>query len=173
MLTNGCSLIWSLLASWTLSLTRQTVSPSSYCISCVLRYGIMWVLPATCQTPKTAFFDVWVRKFGLHKLCRRHHMVSTAMLSTDIYVKTLQLLQVIEPTLEWKLPETYQDVLVAGHIRKVRPELYDQPWAARCDIMLVGDLMDTCHVHDLGDQGLELKCSMQAGKCALLHLRKL
>ena len=98
--------------------------------------------------------------------------VSTAMLSTDIYMKTLQLLHVIEPILKWKLPETYQDVLVAGHIRKVRPELLDQPWAARCDIMLVGDLMDTCHVHDLpmGDQGLELKCSMQAGNVTLLHL---
>ncbi|DBA89100.1 TPA: hypothetical protein ACH3X1_016273 [Trebouxia sp. C0004] len=50
------------------------------------------------------------------------------------------------------------------HVRKVRPELYEKPWAAVCDVILVGDLMDACHVPDLDGQGIELKCSMQAGK---------
>lgn len=58
------------------------------------------------------------------------------------------------------------DALAAGYVRKRRPELCKQPWAARCDIMLVGDLMGACSVceADLGDQGIELKRSMQAGE---------
>ena len=60
--------------------------------------------------------------------------------------------------------EADQIALNAGHVRKVRPELYEKSWAAVCDIMLVGDLMDACHVPDLDCQGIELKCSMQAGK---------
>jgi len=56
-------------------------------------------------------------------------------------------------------------VLTIGHTRKVRPELYTQPWSRKCDFMLVGDLIEACHVRDLGDQGIELKHCMQAGQC--------
>ena len=56
-----------------------------------------------------------------------------------------------------------QIVLTAGHTRKVRPELYEQPWSRSCDFMLVGDLIEACNVPDLSDQGIELKHRMQAG----------
>ncbi len=58
-----------------------------------------------------------------------------------------------------------QIVLTTGHTRKVRPELYTQPWSRSCDFMLVGDLIEACHVRNLGDQGIELKHCMQAGQC--------
>ena len=31
--------------------------------------------------------------------------------------------------------------------------------------MLVGDLIEACHVQNLGDEGIELKHCMQAGQC--------
>ena len=55
-------------------------------------------------------------------------------------------------------------VLTAGHTRKVRPGLYKQPWSSTCDLILVGDLMEACHVPNLGDQGIELMDAMQARK---------
>ncbi len=58
-----------------------------------------------------------------------------------------------------------QDVLTAWHDRKVRSELYKQPWSESCDFILVGDLIEACCVPDLGDQGVELKYCMQAGQC--------
>ncbi len=58
-----------------------------------------------------------------------------------------------------------QDVLTAGHDRKVRSELYKHPWSENCDFILVGDLIEACRVPDLGDQGVELKYCMQAGQC--------
>ena len=57
-----------------------------------------------------------------------------------------------------------QIVLTTGHTRRVRPELYTQPWSKSCDFMLVGDLIEACNVQNLGDQGLELKHCMQAGQ---------
>ncbi|KAL0035686.1 hypothetical protein WJX79_008706 [Trebouxia sp. C0005] len=33
-----------------------------------------------------------------------------------------------------------------GHTRKMRPELYTQPWSTSCDFMLFGDLIEACHV---------------------------
>ena len=58
-----------------------------------------------------------------------------------------------------------QDVLTAGHARKMRSELYKQPWSESCDFILVGDLIEACGVPDLGDQGVDIKCCMQAGQC--------
>ena len=58
-----------------------------------------------------------------------------------------------------------QDVLIAGHARKMRSESYEKPWSESCDFILVGDLIEACCVPDLGDQGFELKDCMQAGKC--------
>ena len=58
-----------------------------------------------------------------------------------------------------------QDVLTVGHARKVRSELYEQPWSQSCDFILVGDLIEACNVPDLGDQGVEFKHDMQAGQC--------
>ncbi|DBA92345.1 TPA: hypothetical protein ACH3X1_003074 [Trebouxia sp. C0004] len=52
-----------------------------------------------------------------------------------------------------------------GHARKVRSELYEQPWSESCDFILVGDLIEACGVPDLGDQGVEFKHDMQAGQC--------
>ncbi|DBA81744.1 TPA: hypothetical protein ACH3X1_007479 [Trebouxia sp. C0004] len=52
-----------------------------------------------------------------------------------------------------------------GHARKVRSELYKQPWSESCDFVLVGDLIEACSVPDLGDQGVEFKYCMQAGQC--------
>ncbi|KAL3132969.1 hypothetical protein ABBQ38_006880 [Trebouxia sp. C0009 RCD-2024] len=52
-----------------------------------------------------------------------------------------------------------------GHTRNVRSELYTQPWSRSCDLVLVGDLIEACHVQNLGDQGIELKDRMQAGQC--------
>lgn len=58
-----------------------------------------------------------------------------------------------------------QIAMTAGHTRKVRPGLYEQPRSSTCDLILVGDLMEACHVPDLGDQGGELVDAMQAGRC--------
>ena len=58
-----------------------------------------------------------------------------------------------------------QIVLTTGHTRKVRPQLYTQSWSSSCDFMLVGDLIEACHVRNLDDQGIELKHCMQAGQC--------
>lgn len=55
--------------------------------------------------------------------------------------------------------------LTAGYTRKVRPELYEQLWSRACDFILVGDLIEACHVPDLDEQGIKLKHSMQAGQC--------
>ncbi|KAL3148643.1 hypothetical protein ABBQ38_014065 [Trebouxia sp. C0009 RCD-2024] len=60
-----------------------------------------------------------------------------------------------------------------GHTRKVRPELYQLQWTEASDLILVGDLVEACNVHDLDKQGLEFKTILQAGKCnaedALTH----
>ena len=56
-------------------------------------------------------------------------------------------------------------MLTAGHARKVRSELYEEPWSESCDFMLVGDLMEACKVPDMCDQGVVFKHSMQAGQC--------
>ena len=58
-----------------------------------------------------------------------------------------------------------QIVLTTGHTRKVRPQLYTQPWASSSDFMLVGDIIEACHVRNLDDQGIELKHCIQAGQC--------
>ena len=58
-----------------------------------------------------------------------------------------------------------QVALTTRHTRNVRPELYTQPWSRSCDIVLVGDLIEGCHVQILSDQGIELKHCMQAGQC--------
>lgn len=64
-------------------------------------------------------------------------------------------------------------VMAAGHTRKVRPELFQLQWTEASDLILVGDLVEACNVHDLDKQGLEFKTIMQAGNCnaedALTH----
>ena len=54
------------------------------------------------------------------------------------------------------------NVLTAGHARKVRLELYEEPWSESGDFILVGDLIE---VPDPGDQRVEFKHCMQAGQC--------
>ena len=53
--------------------------------------------------------------------------------------------------------------MAAGYTRKVRPELYQLQWTEASDLILVGDLVEACNVHDLDKQGLEFKTIMQAG----------
>lgn len=53
--------------------------------------------------------------------------------------------------------------LGAGHVRKARPELYSRKWTAECDLILVGDLLQSCGISDLDAQGQELMHAMQAG----------
>jgi len=69
------------------------------------------------------------------------------------------------PALKGVQVKVDQDMLTAGHARKVRSELYEEPWSESCDFMLVGDLMEACKVPDMCDQGVVFKHSMQAGQC--------
>ncbi|KAL3147117.1 hypothetical protein ABBQ38_015072 [Trebouxia sp. C0009 RCD-2024] len=50
-----------------------------------------------------------------------------------------------------------------GYVRKARPELYTRKWKAEYDLILVGDLLESCSLPDLDGQGQELMHAMQAG----------
>ncbi|KAL0018008.1 hypothetical protein WJX77_012738, partial [Trebouxia sp. C0004] len=50
-----------------------------------------------------------------------------------------------------------------GYVRKARPELYSHKWVAEYDLILVGDLLESCKLPDLDGEGQELMHAMQAG----------
>ncbi|KAL3139897.1 hypothetical protein ABBQ38_004191 [Trebouxia sp. C0009 RCD-2024] len=50
-----------------------------------------------------------------------------------------------------------------GYVRKARPDLYSHKWVAEYDLILVGDLLESCKLPDLDGQGQELMRAMQAG----------
>ncbi|DBB05864.1 TPA: hypothetical protein ACH3X3_009873 [Trebouxia sp. C0006] len=50
-----------------------------------------------------------------------------------------------------------------GYVRKARPELYSHKWVAEYDLILVGDLLESCKLLDLDGEGQELMHAMQAG----------
>lgn len=52
----------------------------------------------------------------------------------------------------------------AGHERKVRPELYIEKWTTQHDLVLVGDLIQSCSRLDLDAEGQDLMKAMQAGE---------
>ena len=54
--------------------------------------------------------------------------------------------------------------LGAGHERKARPELYVRKWTVQHDLVLVGDLLQSCGILDLDAQGQDLMKAMQAGE---------
>ncbi|KAL0034364.1 hypothetical protein WJX77_011114 [Trebouxia sp. C0004] len=50
-----------------------------------------------------------------------------------------------------------------GYVRKARPDLYSHKWVAEYDLILIGDLLESCKLPDLDAQGQELMHAMQAG----------
>ncbi len=55
-------------------------------------------------------------------------------------------------------------LFLAGHVRQARPELYSRSWKVADDLMLIGDLMNSCEIPDMDDQGKDLMHAMQAGQ---------
>lgn len=56
-------------------------------------------------------------------------------------------------------------MLPAGHDRKVYQDMYELPWTASCDLMMLGSIMQACRVRELDAQGIALRNAMQSGKC--------
>lgn len=44
----------------------------------------------------------------------------------------------------------------AGHERKARPELYIEKWTVQHDLVLVGDLIQSCSTLDIDAEGQDL-----------------